>query len=582
MRKFLGNGLLLLGSVLFGLAATEIIIRALDEAPLFAFPLPLPIGADTTQANLDKMPLAPGIEREWFSATPAPLPNRKPVTEQAERWYRELERTHAKTGAAFNGGDLLKAWNSVRVGDPCKSSFFRTPPAIYEYDPPDGKPRPPYRFLPTDRRRHLDDQRLWLARQAGAFQAQPAHDPHRLCRRLDHGQQSSDTLLLSGVRRRLPRMCRRRTRKLDLHFEVMNAGRESVDSHDIAAIVRQEVVPLRPDLVVYYEGANQFSLNGLVHDLPKATAHPPEDLLPPGPLAAWLSDAAVYSALARRIQAATGLLYRPGGGAEWPKPAYKIDWPKGLDEQAPDISRPDLPTQLSKILRDLDQIRGDLADVGSELAVSSFRWMVRDGLVLDPVRHRYIIDQLNVRNFPFTYKDIARVAAFQNRVFEAFARAHDLPFIDVDRTMPFDPDLYFDAIHKTYPGERMQGWVVFQALVPLIEQRLASHAWPRTVTDMPDVHPAFTVPPRPRSPSRRNEERQERVMTAACTRGAEPSPLCELSIRRIACPTFSRRPKRQRKTRPARSASSIISAPTPSSRTACARSSSIARSASTS
>jgi hypothetical protein len=101
-----------------------------------------------------------------------------------------------------------------------------------------------------------------------------------------------------------------------------------------------------------------------------------------------------------------------------------------------------------------------------------------------------------VRNFPFTYKDIARVAAFQNRVFEEFARAHDLPFVDVDKAMPFDPDLYFDAIHKTYHGERMQGWVVFQALVPLIEQRLASHVWPRTVTDMPDVHPAFTVPPR--------------------------------------------------------------------------------------
>jgi len=27
------------------------------------------------------------------------------------------------------------------------------------------------------------------------------------------------------------------------------------------------------------------------------------------------------------------------------KPAYKIEWPKGLDAQAPDISRPDLPTQ---------------------------------------------------------------------------------------------------------------------------------------------------------------------------------------------------------------------------------------------
>jgi len=496
MRKLLGNGLLLLGTVLFGLAATEILIRALDEAPLFALPLPLPIGADTTQVNLDKMPLAPGIKREWFNHTPAPLPNRKPVTEQAERWYREIERTRAKTGAAFNGGDLMKAWNSVRVGDPCKSSFFRTPPAIYEYDPPDGKKYPSYRFLPnvTGEDELTTNDYGWRGRPV-PFKRSP-----RTIRIVFVG--ASTTISSHHIPFSYPEFVGgfldvwAAARGLDIHFEVMNAGRESVDSHDIAAIVRQEVVPLRPDLVVYYEGANQFSLNDLVRDLPKATAHSPEELLPPGWFAAWLSDAAVYSALARRIQAATGLLYRPGGGAEWPKPAYKIDWPKGLDEQAPDISRSDLPTQLSKILRDLEQIRGDVADEGGELAVSSFRWMVRDGLVLDPVRHRYIIDQLNVRNFPFTYKDIARVAAFQNRVFEAFARAHDLPFIDVDKTMPFDPDLYFDAIHKTYPGERMQGWVVFQALVPLIEQRLASHVWPRTVTDMPDVHPAFTVPPR--------------------------------------------------------------------------------------
>ena len=49
------------------------------------------------------------------------------------------------------------------------------------------------------------------------------------------------------------------------------------------------------------------------------------------------------------------------------------------------------------------------------------------------------------------------------------------------RTMPFDPNLFFDAVHKTYPGERMQAWVTFLLLVPLIEQRLASGAWPKPV-----------------------------------------------------------------------------------------------------
>jgi hypothetical protein len=496
MRKFVGNGLILLGTLLFGLLATEVIVRAIDELPLFALELPLPVGADTTSVHLDKMPVPAGVKREWFAETPLPLPNRKPVTEQAERWFRDIERKHAETGAEFRGGDMLKAWNSARVGNPCDNAFFREAPALYEYDPPDGKPEPPYRFVPnvTGFDSLTTNHYGWRGKPV-PFRRSP-----RTVRIVFVG--ASTTIGSHHMPFSYPEFVGRffdvwaKERDLDVHFEVMNAGRESVGSTGIAALVRQEVVPLHPDLVVYYEGANQFSLKSLLREPPKAVPHPPEDLMPPGRITAWLTDAAIYSALARRVQAATGLLYRPGGGGEWPKPAYTFDWPKGLDEQAPDITRPDLPVNLSTILGDLDQIRGDLEAVGAELVVSSFRWLVRDGLVLDPVRHRYIIDQLNVRYFPFTYRDLARLAAFQNRTLETFARARKIPFIDVAATMPFDPDLYFDAIHKTYPGERMQGWVVFEALVSLIEQRLASGTWPRTVTDQPDVHPAFIVPPR--------------------------------------------------------------------------------------
>ena len=275
---------------------------------------------------------------------------------------------------------------------------------------------------------------------------------------------------------------------------MLNAARESVGSTGIAAIVRQEVAPTRPDLVVYYEGGNQFQLDSIAHDVPRRPAA--ESSAPPSAFTAGLQAAATYSALARRVQATTGLLDRPGGGAEWPKPAYKLDWPAGLDEKAPDISRPDLPLHLSTIVSDLEQIRTDLAKVDAEFAISSFMWMVRDGLVLDPVRQRYMLDQLNVGKLPFTYRDLERMAAFQNRVLAAYARAHGLPFFDVARTMPFDPNLFFDAVHKTYPGERMQAWVTFLYLVPLIEQRLASGAWPKPVPQMAATHPAFAVPPR--------------------------------------------------------------------------------------
>ena len=50
----------------------------------------------------------------------------------------------------------------------------------------------------------------------------------------------------------------------------------------------------------------------------------------------------------------------------------------------------------------------------------------------------------------------ARLAAFENRVFAKYAAAHRLPFLDVARLMPRDPDLFVDAIHNTETGVRLQ------------------------------------------------------------------------------------------------------------------------------
>src|SRR5689334_14576708 len=131
MRSFLGNALLLATSAAVCLLGAELTVRALDDYPLLGVPLPLPTGVDTTAAHLAALPLAPGVDRAWFYETPRPLPNRKPVPEAYERRFREIERKHAETGSAFRGGDMLKAWNSVRVGDPCASAFFREAPALY-------------------------------------------------------------------------------------------------------------------------------------------------------------------------------------------------------------------------------------------------------------------------------------------------------------------------------------------------------------------------------------------------------------------------------------------------------------------
>lgn len=494
-KQILGNALLLLASFGLCLAAAEAFTRWQDDVPLFDFPLPLPVGQDTAASHLASLPTVAGVNRDWFYDK-VPPPPRQPVPEQWQRWYDDLERKHAATGSLFRGGDMFKVWNTALAPNPCDHVMLRDAPgAMFVFDPPDGNPQPPFRFLPsaTNPETMVTNDFGWrggpvtFARSARTVRivfvgsstvVSSHHMPHSFPEFVGHF---------------LNRWAK--ARGIDVRFEVLNAARESIGSTGIAAIVRQEVVPTRPDLVIYYEGGNQFSLDSLAGSVPQrpSTADRP----PPGPLGQLLKDAARWSALARRLEASAGLLDQPGnGGGEWPKPAYTLRWPAGLDESAPDITRADLPVNLPVILGDLDRIRADLANVDAELAISSFIWMVRDGLVLDPMRHRYILEQLNVGYFPFSYRDLARLAAFQNRVFAAYARAHGLPFLDVAGTMPFDPNLFFDAVHKSYPGERMQGWVTFLLLVPLIEQRLASGAWPKPVPTMPSTHPAFVVPPR--------------------------------------------------------------------------------------
>ena len=147
---------------------------------------------------------------------------------------------------------------------------------------------------------------------------------------------------------------------------------------------------------------------------------------------------------------------------------------------------------LPTILHDLDTIREDAASEGAELVLASFLWLVKEGMVLDPIRHRSIFDYLNQGYAPFRYADMERLAAFQNRVFARYAKLHRLAFIDVAKDMPFDPDLYVDAIHNSLAGERVRAWIFFQGLVPIVERHLKDGTWPRTPGPSKRPLPTFT------------------------------------------------------------------------------------------
>lgn len=491
MRNFLKNALLVLVSIALCTVAAEGIARWMEVTD----------DADVAK-RLDEIPRAAGVQRAWYFDDPPPLPNRGKAPPE---WY-DLVRRVEDSGfiEGTRRADMFKAWNSAFVGDPCSHCYLRVAPGhLFLYDPPDGRPHPRYRFMPNATLPN------GLVTNAYGFRGPPVpfvRTP-KTVRIAFVG--ASTTVSAHHIPSSYPEYVGHwlnlwaASKRLDLRFEVLNAGRESVGSPDIEAIVRQEVAPLRPDLVVYYEGANQFDLRTVAPSVtrPDACALPAT----PPPRSAgdrWLADAAKHFTLARRLKTLLASTEAPAGmpsdGSEWLKPAYDLAWPPGVDERDPDIGRPDLPVNLSTILGDLDRIRAATEAAGAELALASFVWLVKDGMVLNPIRHRPILEYLNKGYAPFRYRDLERMAAFENRVFAKYAATHRLAFLDVARLMPRDPDLFVDAIHNTQTGVRLRGWVVFQELLPLVEKKLASGAWPKPDpgAGMPAVHPAFATPPR--------------------------------------------------------------------------------------
>jgi hypothetical protein len=75
---------------------------------------------------------------------------------------------------------------------------------------------------------------------------------------------------------------------------------------------------------------------------------------------------------------------------------------------------------------------------------------VHDGMKLDPIRHRFTLGQLNGVYYPFRYRDLERLAKFQNVVLAKYARTHHLPFIDVAGAMPEDPDPEAKGPHPAF------------------------------------------------------------------------------------------------------------------------------------
>ncbi|HYL74400.1 MAG TPA: SGNH/GDSL hydrolase family protein [Bryobacteraceae bacterium] len=483
---------LVLASILFALLLSEAALRVFigssagrppaQPPPATAAP-DKPLEVQDAARYIAAMPAAPGTDRQWFTEDPPPLPNRTaPAPERLARYNDYVRR-----GLFGPQGDYV--WNRrfVETTYCTPSSVFQNyPDKIMVFDPPRDTPHPRFRFPPNatlasglvTNQFGLRGPPITLAKPpktiriafAGASTTVNNHNflfsyPERVTGWLNRFAQANH---------------------FDVRFETLNSGREGLNSEDLDAIVRDELLPLDPDFTVYYEGSNQF---------PSATTMaapyvaPRKQIDPNDPI-----DQHYVPDFLRNHLVLANLLDRAMNGftslGEPRKPRYGLKWPPGVSEQNPDVANPNLPLQLPTIVKNLDSIRSGMQSIGGQLVLCSFEWLAKEGLPLSPRRHENIYKQLNTVLWPLRYADIRRLADFQNLVFQRYASARGIPFIDVASALPQDPSLFIDAIHMTDTGERVKAWIVFQQLVPLIRKQLESGQLPRA----PGSH---SVPPPP-------------------------------------------------------------------------------------
>src|SRR5260370_359968 len=322
--------LLVLASTLFALLLCEAGLRvfvgapgkAVEAKPPTTLPPEKPLEAGEAMRYIERMSAAAGTDRKWFTEDPPPLPNRgMPTAGRMER-YKDYERR----GIYGPQADYL--WNRRFVESVLctpSSVFQNYPDKIMVFDPPGGNLHPRYRFPPNI------VAASGLVTNAFGLRGPPLTlvKPPKTIRIAFVG--ASTTVNVHSYPFSYPERVVHwlnrfaETNRYDVRFEVLNSGREGLNSQDLEAIVRDELLPLDPDLAVYYEGSNQFPSANLMVEPPVAAR---QQIDPNDPIAGHRVPELIRTRLTLGDLLDRALNGFSSGG-EPRKPIYTLVWPHG-------------------------------------------------------------------------------------------------------------------------------------------------------------------------------------------------------------------------------------------------------------
>jgi hypothetical protein len=494
-RRIVLRAILVAVGVSASLVSAELLARRIDGYSLTSWRLiriraPHVAPDVVTATYVDQIAVASGVDRSWFADDPR----------EASGGYPALDPVLAERASSNRGLELsaVYQWNleflrgAACAADPTQPPHQNVVATVFPvgelfvFEPLDRSPFPRYRFLRNARYPSglKTNEFGWRGPDLALNKPEKTIRIAFVGASTTVGPHASKYSYPDYVRTWLERW--KTAAQLPVQFEVINAGREGIDSTSIAAIVRDELAPVDPDVVVYYEGANQFGLadyivwpGGIIPSRPRHTRP-------------WLLES--VSALVVRLRGLRDPFTARRG--EPRKPQLPVAWPEDLNEQDPQLDHPRLTLELPTIMRDLDTISGALSAQSGRLVMSSFVWCVKDGMQLDPDNDVGVYGYLNDMFWPFSYAYMRRLADFQNRAFQKYAKTRGLDFIDIAASYPLDPRLFTDGVHMTPGGTKLMAWIAFQRLVPILERPITAGALPRASRSHLSSHPGFAGPPR--------------------------------------------------------------------------------------
>ena len=261
---------------------SEILIRTIDGYPIFSLNLrnkPKPKKSLTSQISIEylkKISKGNTLEINEFFKNPPLLPKKNPdpfllsLLVKAERAGLEgLEQE-----------SVVKEWNKsflidlIKRGDKSTKIFLRFPPETVLFEACENNPHPRYRFPQsvTTPGGLVTNKFGWRGYELDL------NKPANTIRISFLG--ASTTIGLHDAPYSYPEFVGywlniwAKKNHYNVNFEIMNTGREGNGSTDIAAIFKQEVAPLEPDISIYYEGSNQFQYSPLLKNLEKKNPFP--------------------------------------------------------------------------------------------------------------------------------------------------------------------------------------------------------------------------------------------------------------------------------------------------------------------